>query len=136
MVGEMKRLAGYLPDPVFEYLEKWSDEENRSLSSLVGFLLERAVRDRQRERGEAMPAPDAEPQPNFAKFSHVVMHHMTKLVDSGKFPNGRLKELMGGQPPTELELVRVALLCGLTEDYVSSLPINGESKSDKPSRTK
>ena len=54
MVFEMKRLAGYLPDPVYDYLEKWSHEESRSLSSLVGFILERAVRDRQTERGEAM----------------------------------------------------------------------------------
>jgi hypothetical protein len=45
----MKRLAAYLPDPVFEELEKWATEEKRSLSNLVGFLLEAAVRERQKD---------------------------------------------------------------------------------------
>jgi len=44
---EMKRLAAYLPDPIYEELEKWATDEKRSLSNLVGYLLEAAVRDRQ-----------------------------------------------------------------------------------------
>jgi hypothetical protein len=49
MMSDMKRLAAYLPDPVFEELEKWATEEKRSLSNLVGYLLEAAVRERQKE---------------------------------------------------------------------------------------
>ncbi|MFZ4677162.1 MAG: ribbon-helix-helix domain-containing protein [Nodosilinea sp.] len=49
MMSDMKRLAAYLPDPVFEELEKWATEEKRSLSNLVGFLLEAAVRERQKD---------------------------------------------------------------------------------------
>jgi len=135
MVFEMKRLAGYLPDPVFEYLEKWAEEENRSLSSLVGFVLERAVRERQKERGETMPSK-SEPLPDYKNLAQVVMHHLSKLVDSGKFPNGRLKELMSGAAPTEVEVLRIALICGLTEEYVSSLPLNGGSNAKSTSRTK
>jgi hypothetical protein len=44
--SEMKRLAAYLPDPIYEELEKWADIEKRSLSNLVGYLLEASVRER------------------------------------------------------------------------------------------
>ena len=49
MMSDMKRLAAYLPDPVYEELEKWATEEKRSLSNLVGYLLEAAVRERQKD---------------------------------------------------------------------------------------
>ncbi len=51
-VSEMKRLSVYLPDPVYQQLEEWANEEKRSLSNLAGFLLEASVRDRQREQVE------------------------------------------------------------------------------------
>lgn len=130
MVTEMKRLSAYLADPVFDYLESWADEENRSLSSLVGFLLERSARDRQKERGETMLG-QSESLPDYKNLGQCVMHNLTKLVDSGKFPNGRLKELMSGAAPTEVEILRIALICGLTEEYVSSLPLNGGTTSAK-----
>lgn len=132
---DMKRLAGYLPDPVYEYLDSWANEENRSLSSLVGFLLERAVRDRQKERGEVMSG-QSDPLPEYKSLGQVVMHNLTKLVDSSKFPNGRLKELMSGAAPTEIEILRIALICGLTEEYVSSLPLNGGANAKSTSRVK
>lgn len=134
MVGEMKRLAGYLPDPIYDYLEGWSTEENRSLSSLVGFVLEKAVRERQKERGEVMG--QAAPLPDYKNLGQVVMHHLNKLVDSGKFPNGRLKELMSGAAPTEVEVLRIALICGLSEEYVSGLPLNGGANAKQSSGTK
>ena len=46
MMSDMKRLAAYLPDPVYEELEQWANDEKRSLSNLVGYLLEAAVRER------------------------------------------------------------------------------------------
>lgn len=49
MMSDMKRLAAYPPDPVYEELEKWATEEKRSLSNLVGYLLEAAVRERQKD---------------------------------------------------------------------------------------
>ncbi len=49
MVSEMRKLSVYLPDPVFQNLEVWANEEKRSLSNLAGYLLEAAVRDRQKE---------------------------------------------------------------------------------------
>ena len=45
----MKRLATYLPDPVYEELEQWATQEKRSLSNLVAFLLEKATVERRKE---------------------------------------------------------------------------------------
>ncbi len=48
MPNEMtKRLAVYLPDGIYEFLEKWASDERRSVSNLAAVLLELAVRDRE-----------------------------------------------------------------------------------------
>ena len=58
MSENVKRLSAYLADPIYEKLEKWARSENRSLSSLVGFLLERAVREQeQREQSGSKQDP-------------------------------------------------------------------------------
>lgn len=127
-----RRVFLTLPDQIADDLERWAEAEGTKAASLAGFIVGRAVRDAKLEG--RIPDPDIEPLPNYAKFSQVVMHNMAKLVKSGKFPNGRLKELMASAVPTEVELLRVALICGLSEDYLLSLPINGESKNDAASR--
>jgi hypothetical protein len=48
----MKRLATYLPDPVYQELEQWANTEKRSLSNLVAFLLEKSVIERRKESKE------------------------------------------------------------------------------------
>lgn len=124
-----KRFFVTLPDAIGEALDRWAEAERNKPASLAAFLLEKVIREAM-DQGK-IPAASAEPRPDFKKFHHVVMHFLTLLVESGKFPNGRLKELMAsGNPPTEVELLRIALLCGLSEDYLASLPINGEAKSD------
>ncbi len=50
---DMKRLAAYLPDPIYAELEQWADQEKRSLSNLVGYLLEAAVREKQKQAEQA-----------------------------------------------------------------------------------
>jgi hypothetical protein len=57
--SEMKRLAAYLPDPIYEELEKWADVEKRSLSNLVGYLLEASVRERLERANENQAATTA-----------------------------------------------------------------------------
>lgn len=42
-----KRLAVYLPDGIYEFLEQWADEERRSISNLAAVLLELMARDRE-----------------------------------------------------------------------------------------
>lgn len=52
---EMKRVSAYLPDPIADELEQWAKDESRSTSSLVNFLLERAVRDYRKEKEKQTP---------------------------------------------------------------------------------
>lgn len=56
-MSDMKRLAVYLPDPIYEELEKWAAKEKRSLSNLCGYLLEASVRDNQKEEGGQTEKP-------------------------------------------------------------------------------
>jgi hypothetical protein len=42
-----KRLAVYLPDGVYEFLEEWAGKERRSISNLAAVLLELMARDRE-----------------------------------------------------------------------------------------
>jgi hypothetical protein len=52
---EMKRVSAYLPDPIADELEEWAKDESRSTSSLINFLLERAVREYRKERERQNP---------------------------------------------------------------------------------
>lgn len=127
-----KKIFGVVSDGLAQRLERRADAEGRSLSSLVAYLLERQM------EGWVEPVqtqPDIETPPSYKNLGQCVMHNLTKLVDSGKFLNGRLKELMSGAAPTEVEILRIALICGLTEEYVSSLPLNGGANAKSKSRT-
>jgi len=42
-----KRLAVYLPDGIYEFLERWAGNERRSVSNLAAVLLEQSVRSRE-----------------------------------------------------------------------------------------
>lgn len=41
------RVTAYLPEEIQKALEEWADEESRSISSLVTYLLTQAVKERQ-----------------------------------------------------------------------------------------
>lgn len=56
----MKRLAAYLPDPVYDELEQWATQEKRSLSNLVAYLLEKSLEDRRKLRASE-EAKDSNP---------------------------------------------------------------------------
>jgi len=51
----MKRVSAYLPDPIADELEEWAKDESRSTSSLINFLLERAVREYRKEKDRQNP---------------------------------------------------------------------------------
>lgn len=59
--SQMKRLATYLPDSVYEELEQWATQDKRALSNLVAFLLEQAIVERRKEskRQESESEPDS-----------------------------------------------------------------------------
>jgi hypothetical protein len=44
------RVTAYLPEEIQKALEDWAEEESRSVSSLVTFLLTQAVKERQRQQ--------------------------------------------------------------------------------------
>jgi hypothetical protein len=46
------RVTAYLPEDIQKALEQWADEESRSVSSLVTYLLTQAVKDRQGKKSK------------------------------------------------------------------------------------
>ena len=50
-----RRLVTYIPDYIYDLLEKQANEENRSISNLSAFILEKTVREKyeQMEQKEA-----------------------------------------------------------------------------------
>ncbi|MBE9178640.1 hypothetical protein IQ268_08715 [Oculatella sp. LEGE 06141] len=125
-----KRVFLTLPDGVAADLKRWADSESNNSAGLAGFLVEQAVR-QAKEEGKIPPPPGGSPLPEYKSLSQLVMHNLSKLAESGKLPQKRLKELMDGDRPTEVEVLRIALLLELTEEYVSDLPINGGVNGDK-----
>lgn len=77
--------------------------------------------------GNPDPMPESKPQSEYQCFRHLVMLNFDQLFGTGKFPNGRLQSLMGGDKPTDIEIVRIALTCGVSEEFVRSLM---EEKTD------
>ena len=53
-----KRLATYLADGIYDILEEWAKDERRSVSSLSAFILEQAVRERQKQAQKQSPPSD------------------------------------------------------------------------------
>lgn len=53
-----KRLATYLADGIYDILEEWAKDERRSVSSLSAFILEQAVRERQKQIQKQSPPSD------------------------------------------------------------------------------
>jgi hypothetical protein len=44
------RVTAYLPEEIQKALEQWAEEESRSVSSLVTYLLTQSVRERQGQK--------------------------------------------------------------------------------------
>lgn len=49
-----KRVFASVPDTVADELEAWAEKQGRSLSNLIGYLLENAVKEA-KEKGEFKP---------------------------------------------------------------------------------
>jgi hypothetical protein len=50
-----KRVFASVPDTVADELEAWAEQQGRSLSNLIGYLLENAVKEA-KEKGEFKPS--------------------------------------------------------------------------------
>lgn len=122
----MKRLSAYLPDPIYDAIERWSEKQGRSMSSLVTSLLEQSTR----EAAKAGVIQIFEtPEQSYKSLSELVIHNFAALNESGKFADERLIALQKGDQASEVEILRIALILRLTEDYVTALPTNGEAKN-------
>lgn len=53
-----KRVFATVPDAVAEELEQWANQQGRSLSNLVGYLLENSLRDA-KEKGDFAKKTDS-----------------------------------------------------------------------------
>jgi hypothetical protein len=57
-----KRISTSIGEGIYELLQEWANEERRSISGLSAFILEQAVRERQKEKKQQPPSSD-EKQP-------------------------------------------------------------------------
>jgi hypothetical protein len=53
-----KRVSTSLADGIYDLLQEWANEERRSISGLSAFILEQAVRERQKEMKQQPPPSD------------------------------------------------------------------------------
>lgn len=55
------KVSAAIPDDVYEFLKEWADRDQRSMSSLVAFVLTTAVRDmkskQEKEQQKDSPSP-------------------------------------------------------------------------------
>ncbi|MGP1387348.1 MAG: ribbon-helix-helix domain-containing protein [Thainema sp.] len=110
-----KRVFLTLPDAIADALERWAEKDGGKAATLAGFLVEREVR-------AALKTGEIPPEtPNYESIQQLVLANHDKLLESGRFSDSRLKELESGDTPSEVEIVRLALLLGLSEEYVMNL---------------
>jgi hypothetical protein len=118
-----KRFYVTLPAPYGERLDQWADikagkgkgKPATLAASLIKAAIDQAVR-----RGEI---PLQSEELAYSSFMQLVTQNLQKLVESGRFETERLRVFLSGSEPTDVERLRVALILGLTEDYVTGLPV-------------
>ncbi|MCU0542355.1 MAG: hypothetical protein MUE44_09210 [Oscillatoriaceae cyanobacterium Prado104] len=59
-----KRISTSLNEGIYELLQEWANEEHRSISGLSAFLLEQAVRERQKQLQKQSPRSDEKQDKN------------------------------------------------------------------------
>jgi hypothetical protein len=118
-----KRFYITLPAPYGERLDQWADikagkgqgKPATLAASVIKAAIDQAVR-----RGEI---PLSSEELDYASFTQLVTQNLQKLVESGRFEAERLRGFLSGSEPSDVERLRVALILGLTEDYVAGLPV-------------
>jgi CopG-like RHH_1 or ribbon-helix-helix domain, RHH_5 len=114
-----KRVNISLSDGLYADLEVWADLEKSSPTALAGSLVEGAVRSAKLNGIICTRNPITD----YKSFATLIAQNLSGLVESGKFESSRLKFLMEGGQPSEVELLRIALLIGVSEEYIGSLPL-------------
>ena len=109
-----------LPEGILSKLERYAKLRGSKSATEATYLLTRIL-DQLEEEGKIPPEPVPKPAPNYETFAQLVMHNHSDLMESGKFEVKRLKELMSGAEPTEVELLRVALIGQVSEEFAINL---------------
>jgi hypothetical protein len=117
-----------------DLLKRFAKEKKSSPSTEATYLLSKIL-DELDDQGKIPPHEEPlEIAEHYETFAQLVMHNYSKLMDSGKFEVERLQALMSGEIPTETELLRVALISKVSEEYAIKLSHkkgNGHGSSTK-----
>lgn len=123
-----------LPDGIISKLERYAKFRGSKPATEASYLLIKIL-DELDDQGKIPPPEEPlEIAEHYETFAQLVMHNYSKLMDSGKFEAERLQALMSGESPTETELLRVALISKVSEEYAIKLSYkkgNGHGSSTK-----
>ena len=126
-----------LPDGIISKLERYAKSRGSKPATEASYLLIKIL-DELEDEGKIPPEPESKEEalPSYESFAQLVMHNFDKLVESHKFELERLRSLMSGAEPTEIELLRVALVGKVSEEFAINLSQkkgNGQHGSSKRS---
>lgn len=113
-----KRYLITLPDAIANLIDGWAEAEDGKASGIISFLVEKDVRELEGKGLIPKPVPD------YKEFKHLILDNYDKLSEHPKLKE-RISDLLEGDPPSEIEVVRVACLLKLPENYVQGLINNG-----------
>ena len=113
-----------LPDALGETLEMWAEMEGNKTTTLLAFLVEKALR-------EAIASGIAPaPTPQYKYLKHLLMDNWDKLSSNPKLAS-RLSSLIAGEPATEADLLRISQVLNVSENYIEGLKQNGDTTTTK-----
>lgn len=116
-----KRYYFTLPDKIAEGLELWANLEGNKAASLAGFIVEQAVRQKIESGHLPMKSTFSNAElPKYEKLKQLLLENYDKLSEN-PYLHKRLSRLLEGQKPTTEDKLRIAIIMGLTEDYLDSL---------------
>ena len=105
-----------------DLLKRYAKSKKSSPSTEATYLLSRSLDDLE-DQGKIpkVEQEDVAEQEHYETFAQLVMHNYSKLMESSKFEVERLQALMSGETPTEIELLRVALVGKVSEENAIAL---------------
>ena len=127
-MSSSKRYFVTLNSWVSEMLEAWAESEKTKPTTLMSFLVERAVRD----EVAAGRIRDVRSPPFYKALRHLLLDNLDKL-SKDKNLKPRLELLLNGESPTVEDKLRICLALDLPEAYINSL--NGDKKNGNPAPT-
>lgn len=120
--GNPNRIHVTLPDGVADDLHEWAASEHNKPATLAAFVVEQSVREA-KEKGLIVGLVDLS---GCKSLAHLIHRYWAKLIEYGRMD--RLHDLKDGVKPTELEIARIALCLGVTEQEIEEVVQRGKSE--------